>query len=256
VATTWSLSFEQVEQSDPTAADLLRFLAFVAPDAIPEELIVAGASQLSPQLQPIATDETLLDEAIGTLRRYSLVQRNTDRHLLAIHRLVQAVLKATMTDEVQRRWAERTVRAINEAFPDVTDITTWPQCERYLPHALACAMLIDAYTLEFSEAALLLSETAYYLLDHAQYNQAESLFERSTGIYEKVLGPEHPYFATLLNNLALLYRSQGKYEQAEPLMKRALTIFERVFGPNHLRTRTVRENYDGLLEAMQRDRGG
>src|SRR6266568_8280339 len=49
VATTWSLNFEQVKRLNPTAADLLRFLAFLAPDAIPEEMIVAGASELGPQ---------------------------------------------------------------------------------------------------------------------------------------------------------------------------------------------------------------
>ena len=51
VATTWSLNFEQVEQLNPTAAALLRFLAFLAPDAIPEEMIVAGASKLGPPLE-------------------------------------------------------------------------------------------------------------------------------------------------------------------------------------------------------------
>ena len=36
VATTWSLSFTQVQQLNPVAADLLRICAFLAPDAIPE----------------------------------------------------------------------------------------------------------------------------------------------------------------------------------------------------------------------------
>jgi len=39
VATTWSLSFKNVEQANATAAELLRFCAFLAPDAIPEELV-------------------------------------------------------------------------------------------------------------------------------------------------------------------------------------------------------------------------
>ena len=38
VATTWSLSFQQIEQQSSIAADLLRLCAFLAPDAIPEEL--------------------------------------------------------------------------------------------------------------------------------------------------------------------------------------------------------------------------
>ena len=50
VATTWSLSFEQVEQKNPAAADLLRLCAFLAPDAIPEEIITQGAAHLGPQL--------------------------------------------------------------------------------------------------------------------------------------------------------------------------------------------------------------
>src|SRR5205085_8672630 len=45
VATTWKLSFEKVEQANPAAADLLRLCAFLAPDAIPEEIITEGASE-------------------------------------------------------------------------------------------------------------------------------------------------------------------------------------------------------------------
>src|SRR6266566_2154712 len=52
VATTWSLSFAKVEQANPSAADLLRLCAFLAPDAIPEEVINEGAPDLSPILQP------------------------------------------------------------------------------------------------------------------------------------------------------------------------------------------------------------
>ena len=44
VATTWSLSFAQVEQRSAAAADLLRVCAFLHPDAIPEEIITEGAA--------------------------------------------------------------------------------------------------------------------------------------------------------------------------------------------------------------------
>ncbi len=39
VARTWDMSFQKVEELDPIAAELLRFCAFLAPDAIPEQLI-------------------------------------------------------------------------------------------------------------------------------------------------------------------------------------------------------------------------
>ena len=47
VATTWSLAFEKVEQANLAAADLLRFCAFLAPDAIPEEIVTQGAADLT-----------------------------------------------------------------------------------------------------------------------------------------------------------------------------------------------------------------
>jgi len=37
IATTWSLAFAKVEQTNPAAADLLRLCTFLAPDNIPEK---------------------------------------------------------------------------------------------------------------------------------------------------------------------------------------------------------------------------
>ena len=246
VATTWSLSFEQVEQLNPMATDLLRVCAFLAPDAIPEELLIEGASELGTRLQPLTTDATRINDTLGVLLRYSLVERNTQERTLSIHHLVQAVLNESMNEQTRREWAKRTVRAVNLAFPDVTDVKVWEQCERYLPHALVCARLIEAYSFEFAEASHLLHETAYYLNRRAQYPQAEPLYQRGLAIVEKQLGPKHPDTAGSLNNLAELYRARGKYGQAEPLCQRALAIREKQLGPEHPDTAESLNNLAGL----------
>ena len=129
VATTWSLSFQQVEQANPAAAELLRLCAFLAPDGIPEELLSQGTADLGDVLRPVAADEYLLNEAIEVLRRYSLVRRNAETKLLSVHRLVQAVLIDAMKEEDQRLWAERAVRAVNSVFPEYD---AWTEAERYL----------------------------------------------------------------------------------------------------------------------------
>jgi hypothetical protein len=54
VATTWSLSFQKVEQANPAAAELLRLCAFLDPEAIPEDIIAAGAAEVGPLLHPVA----------------------------------------------------------------------------------------------------------------------------------------------------------------------------------------------------------
>jgi tetratricopeptide (TPR) repeat protein len=231
VAATFSLSFEKVQKANPAAADLLYLCAFLDPDGIQEEIFTGGASQLGPTLQPIATDPIKLNEAIGALLTYSLLSRSQN-HSLTVHRLVQVVLKHSMKKNTQRRWAERVVRAVNLAFPE-GKYENWLRCQQFIPHVLACRVLIDQWDMALPEAAQLLDTAGYYLTESAQYEQAELLLQLALAIRERVLGPTHPDTATSFNDLASLYRRQGKYELAEPLYQRALDIRERVLGPEH-----------------------
>jgi tetratricopeptide (TPR) repeat protein/transcriptional regulator with XRE-family HTH domain len=232
VATTWSLSFEKVEQANPTAADLLRLCAFLHPDEIPESMIVKGASELGPILQPVVEDEFELNEAIGELRNYSLVKRDHELKILNIHRLVQAVLKDGMDKETLREWAKRSVRMVNLVFPKV-EFASWLECQRALPHAQVCGDLIQQWDMTFAEAPRLLNNAGYYLQERGQYVAAESLLQRALTIRERVRGAVHQDVAQSLNDLACLYNVQGKYEQAESLFQRALAIREQVLGLNH-----------------------
>src|SRR6516162_10201987 len=65
------------------------------------------------------------------------------------------------------------------------------------------------------------------------YLEARPLYERALAIREKVLGPEHPWTAESLNNLASLLQAQGDLAGSRPLYERALAIREKVFGPEH-----------------------
>ena len=115
VATTWSLSFAQVEQANPGAADLLRLCAFLPPKAIPEALLQAGDIELGPRLRSLVTDPLAWNEAIGTLRQYSLVRRTTETRSLNMHPLVQMMLKETMDAETYKQWADRATQIVNVA---------------------------------------------------------------------------------------------------------------------------------------------
>ena len=249
VATTWSLSFEQVEQRNPAAAELLRLCAFLAPDAIPEELLSAGAHELGDMLAPVAADAYQLDQAIAALRAYSLLTRDPGVRTLTVHRLVQAVLRDTLPADIQEQWMQRAVQAVSATFPEV-EFATWPACERLLPHALLCTAWIEQVFIQSSQAASLLNQAAYYLYDRARYGEAEPLYQRALVIYEQQLGPDHPDTATILNNLAALYDAQGKYEQAEPLYQRALAIDTRVYGSEHLEVVTNLNNLAELYRAQ------
>ena len=232
VATTWSLAFEHVEGANPAAIELMRFCAFLAPDAIPEELISEGAPYLGSILQPVAADRSKLNAALAELLKYSLIRRDATTHTLTIHRLVQAVIKDEMDEETQRHWAERAVQAASQVFP-YNEPAPWPHSQRYLPHALVCEELIKEWNLTLDEAAALLNNAGFYLKNRGQYREAAPLMQYALTIGETRYGRDHPNTSSLLHNLAILYNDQGKYEEAEPLYQRALAIREKVLGPEH-----------------------
>lgn len=232
VATTWLLSFQRLEERNPAAAELLRLLAFLAPDAIAEEILTAGASMFGPILAPVAADTFLLNQAIEALRAYSLVRRDPKEKTLSIHRLVQFVLQERLEETERHTWAERALLAVNAAFPHA-ERETWPKCERLLPQALAATQGIKQYQTTIEKAGHLLAEAASYLQTRARHAEAEQLYHQALRIWEQQLGAEHPAVVYPLSGLAMLYRWQSKFEQAELLYQRALHIWEQQLGPEH-----------------------
>ena len=53
------------------------------------------------------------------------------------------------------------------------EFANWDQCERLVPQALACALLINAYGFESQEAARLLNQAGYYLRHRARFSEAD-----------------------------------------------------------------------------------
>ena len=251
VATTWSLAFEHIERDNPAAIELMRLCAFLAPDAIPDELITEGAPHLGPVLHPVVADRSRLNAVLAALLNYSLIRRDAATHTLSIHRLVQAVIQDEMDEQTQHQWAGRAVRAVRQGFP-FDEPAPWPRSQRYLPHALACEALIKHWDIFLDAAAALLNNAGWYLRARGQYQEAEPLQQEALAIGEKQYGINHPNTFYLLNNLAILYRHRGKYDEAEPLYQRALAIYEKVLGPEHPDTVRVRENYSILLQQIKR----
>lgn len=252
VAITWDLSFSRVRERHPAAADLLRFCAFLAPDAIPDSLLTEGLAMLEHPLAATAGDRRALNAAIAALRAYSLLSRDAQTGTLQVHRLAQVVLRASLSPEEQRAWQQVVIAALLAADPG-EEIEDWPRYERLLPHALQCAVWIEAApALQTPAAVALLLYAGGYLYERGRYQDGLPLFERARAIWERVLGPDHPHTATALNNLAALYQDQGRLDEALPLYERARAIQERVLGPDHPDTAASLTTLAALYQAQGR----
>ena len=86
------------------------------------------------------------------------------------------------------------------------------------------------------------------------YEKAVTTAQNAIEMAEANLGPDHPYVAITLKNLADLYSKHGDYAKAEPLYKRSLIIWEKALGPNHPYVANCLHNLSQLYHAMGKDK--
>jgi tetratricopeptide (TPR) repeat protein len=247
VAKTWQISIEAAEGICAAARPLLELLAFFSADPLPVVVLAAKPEALPEGLH----EELARGEAIGALKRFSLIQAEKDA--LTVHRLVQAATRDGLDTATAKTHAKAAVQLVNAALPGPSwEHTNWPAIGALLPHALATAEAAELLEAGLETAATVLDHIALYHSARAAYADAEPLYKRAIAIDEKVLGPEHPDVAPSLNNLALLYRDTGRYPEAEPLYNRVLSIWEKALGPEHPNIATVANNLAELYQATGR----
>jgi len=277
VATTWNISFQSLRKQSPAAADLLNLFAFFAPEAIRREWIVAGAKHLPKTLvavvEPIRSifsrirgtkyvpktlaaavkDELAFDEIAAAFRRYSLVEVSAEQNSFTVHRLVQAVMRARMTDKESAKWAEAAARLLRETFPGgiiLEQPAIWPLCGELRLHTLSVTEQAKAFKVANEQTGYLLNQLGLYLQVLARYAEAKGLIERALAIHEASFGPDHPNVATGFNNLAGVLQDLGDLAQARALYERALAIDEASYGPDHPNVATDFNNLAGVLKDL------
>ena len=232
IARIWRITLDRLAD-DPLAGQVLRILAWYAPEAIPHALLDGLA------------DPPALQEAVGRLAAYSMLTADTGA--LAMHRLVQAVTRTPDPGDPHRDpqaiadARDQATRQLAAAIPDTQDPTGWPQWRTLLPHidALASHAPPDADT---ETTGYLLNQAGLFLDDQGQPARGAGHLQRALADSVRVLGPDHPSTLGSRNNLAAAYESAGDLGRAIPLYEQALADFVRVLGPDHPSTLTSRNN--------------
>ncbi|MEU0940476.1 tetratricopeptide repeat protein [Embleya sp. NPDC005971] len=241
VARVWRLTLDHLADT-PLAGDILRILAWYAPDAIPRDL-----------LDPLATPPEVAT-AIGELVAYSMLTDNRDT-TLSVHRLVQHLARTPDPADPHRlpehidHARDRATTLLAAAFPtDVRHPDTWARCHTLLPHADA---LTGHHTPDHDtpHTAHVLTRAAAYRWEHGALALAVPALERAHTTHEGILGDDHPDTLTVRNNLAGAYESAGDLARAIPLYERTLADRERVLGGDHPDTLTARSNLAYVYES-------
>jgi tetratricopeptide (TPR) repeat protein len=238
VATTLSISMDQITHSDASAADYLSLAACVDRKDISVDLLEAA----SPQRR---------EDAIKVLDRYALVTRRPAESALDVHRLVhQALRKRLQVQGRLQHWTQHSITQLLRVFPDF-DHGSRSKWRRLLPHAKH-ALSHSLAKPEGGDRLTLVQKCALTLYSDGRYNEAEELFVQVMETSSMVLGKEHPVTLTSISNLASTYREQGRWKEAEELEVQVMETRKRVLGDEHPDTLTSMANLAYTLESQSR----
>ncbi|MGA4848071.1 tetratricopeptide repeat protein [Streptomyces sp. G5(2025)] len=237
VALTWRVALDRIADREPLAAEVLRILAWYAPDRIPVGL-----------LDDLAEPAPLAD-AIGTLNAYSMIRVDAASRSVAVHRLVQSVTRAPDADD-----PHRTPELVQEARSYATaallaavqpcqwqDPATWPTGHSTLPHMEAVARHTPPEA-DTTRTARLLNHAGVFLLSQGRATRASAHLRRALAHHERTLGPDHLDTVACRHNLAHAYDEGGDRKRAIPLYEQALEDAERTLGDTHPLTLAARNN--------------
>lgn len=232
VTTTWEIAFREIEVESPAGADLLNLCSYLAPDEIPMNLILDGAETLPEPLKKSAGDDLLLDDALESVLKYSLIYKIG--YSLSVHRLVQEVTRDRLPDNKRKDWALAAVRLINHSFPeDSDDPKTWEICSRLLQHALVSTSHAESYGLKEDSIFDLLVRSGDYLGRRYDFIRGIRILNRAIEIGKSLYGEEHPNIAKCFYNLGKIYLKDYDLDKAVNCFEKALEIDEKSFGSDH-----------------------
>jgi tetratricopeptide (TPR) repeat protein len=238
VATTWLVSFEQIRNRDPLAADYLSFMCCIDSKDIPQSLLPSGPSRKKEI------------EAIGTLNAYSFITKRPADAALDLHRLVHLSTRNWLRKEkLLPSSTERVIRRLEEVFPD-NDHKNRSVWRIYLPHAryVLESNLVDK---DWQSRMDLLWRYGMCLFEDGRWNEAEAAIAEVLEIKKRDLGTDHQDTLTSMDKLASTYREQGRWNEAEELELQVVETHKTKFGADHPDTLTSMAN----LASTYRDQG-
>jgi cellulose biosynthesis protein BcsQ/tetratricopeptide (TPR) repeat protein len=233
VVATWNMSFHRLRDRSPAAVRLLQILAFCSPGPISLNLLYSNETiQSLLPYDPALTERLLLGRIIRDISRFALVKVDQGSNSLQIHRLVQAVIRAQMTEDEQADARHELHKFLVGARPrqgETDDPSNWSTYEVIWPH------LGPSKAEECPEARTreLLIDWVRYQWKVGEFESCLTLTERLESTWSRQLGADDQQTLYLRFHIANVLRSQGRYREALDLDMAVLERQREVLGADH-----------------------
>ena len=256
LAVTWQTTLDRLGAGEVA---LLRLLAWLAPDPVPllegeaaEGIWLEAIVLVRQEIPEVRETAGEVRATLTTLANYSLLRWDPASETIAVHRVVQEILRTRLPKPGRREWLILSLRLVDAAATgDPKDVRIWPRWNHLQLHLTF--LVAEAEAAGIGEpTARLMNELGTLLYSKALHADAEPLMRRALEIDAQSYGPVHPRVAIHLNNLAQLLKATNRLQEAEPLMRRALEIDEQSYGPEYPKVAIRLNNLAQLLQDTNR----
>ncbi|KAJ5148261.1 hypothetical protein N7526_001613 [Penicillium atrosanguineum] len=216
VTTTWLISFDQIQGSDPSAADLLEFMSYLESKAIPRSI--------SPHPQ-FGRGDGVCNCLLSKVGNCVLADGRA-KEAVAFFGDVCAWNESHYNEEHPDRLASQ--HDLAGAYRSNGQIK---QAVQLLEHVVA----VQGRTLDEEHPDLLASqhELAGAYQSNGQIKQAVQLLEHVVAVRERMVDEEHPARLASQHELAGAYQSNGKIKQAVQLLEHVVAVQGRTIDEEH-----------------------
>ena len=165
---TWNLSYKQIKEQKPAAADLLCLLAMLDRQSVPKSLL---------KVPEVTT-------SLSVLQAFNLVTSRAGLKSFQLHRLVQRFVQLSIRkDNATQKWQTAAVASVSKEYPTEIGVAEWPICDALAPHV----HILTTYNLTDERARLdlahLLCWAADFDIERGMYTQALARAQQSLRIF-------------------------------------------------------------------------
>jgi tetratricopeptide (TPR) repeat protein len=257
ILATWQISFDHIQRTRPSAADLISHMSFFDRQGIPESLLRSGTDRGDGHGNPTtrnvngqfdkkrdsATELSVDDDFendILTLRNYSFISVGVDYTTFVMHRLVQLATRNWLVTHKQlAKWKKHFIEILSSKFP-TEKYENWAVCELYFSHVQSAVMQrpdkkTDGVRL-LQKWAELLHKASRYALKRNNLIESEKMATLAMETRTDVFDSEDHETLESIETVALSLGLRSQWAEAEKLHTRVMETRKRNLGRLHSST--------------------
>ncbi|KAH0262087.1 purine and uridine phosphorylase, partial [Aureobasidium melanogenum] len=234
--TTWRISYQQVENHNREAAELLKLWAFLDPKDLWYEFI-ACASQLESKidvpewLSILARTRLKFRGALGLLKKYSLVNNGRDNDNYSMHAVLHSWCRHLVSmSSTSEGFLELAVDVVTQMIPNPTDEGCGALWKRLFPHGqhLLCQLRLGTTWTTLNVLPTVYADLSNLFDWNRAFEETAEVLEHALEKGKNIFGENNLHTLSIAGRLFRAYYNLMKYAEAQQLAEYSLAVCEKL----------------------------